>query len=58
MKKIWSCRRSIIGLVGIACLTFLGYTKGLDVSMALSGVVLAIASSNAYEKSKTNGSQE
>lgn len=50
MKKLLDCRRSIIALIGISCLTFLGYTKGMDVSMAISGVCLAVAGSNAYEK--------
>ncbi|NVM33954.1 MAG: hypothetical protein HWN81_00060 [Candidatus Lokiarchaeota archaeon] len=50
MLRIFKCRRSSIALIGIAILTFLGYTKGLDVSMAISGIVLAVAGSNAYEK--------
>ena len=52
MKKIWTCRRSIIALVGIACLTYLGYTKDLDVALAISGIVLSVAGSNSYENSK------
>ena len=50
MLKIFSCRRSSIALIGISVLTFLGYTKGIDVSMAISGICLAVAGSNAYEK--------
>lgn len=49
MKKILNCRRSIIAIFSISALTFLGYTKSLDVSMAISGVVLAIAGSNAAQ---------
>ena len=50
MFNIFKCRRSSIALIGICVLTFLGHTKGLDVSMAISGIVLAVAGSNAYEK--------
>ena len=50
MLRIFSCRRSSIALIGVSVLTFLGYTKGLDVSMAISGIVLAVAGSNAAQK--------
>ena len=53
MKKILSCRRSIIALVAIGCLTWLGLTKGIDISgiaLAISGVVASVAGANAYEK--------
>ena len=52
MYNILRCRRSSIALIGISVLTFLGYTKGLDVSMAISGIVLAVAGSNAYQAKK------
>lgn len=54
MLKILKCRRSIIAIFGITVLTFLGYEKGLDVSMAISGIVLAVAGSNAFEKRGNN----
>ena len=54
MLNILKCRRSIIALIGISVLTFLGYTKGIDVSMAISGIVLAVAGSNALEKRGIN----
>jgi len=53
MKKILACRRSLIALVAIACLTWLGLAKGVDISgiaLAISGVVASIAGANAYEK--------
>ena len=46
------CRRSLLGLLGVVCLTFLGYHKGTDVSVAIAGVVASVAASNSYEKSK------
>jgi len=50
VKKIFSCRRSSLGLIGMFLLFSLGYVKGADVSLAISGIVLSIAGSNAYEK--------
>ena len=52
MYKIWKCRRSLIALFAICCLTFIGATKGTDVSMAIAGIVAAVAGSNAYEGAK------
>lgn len=54
MRKILNCRRSILALISIACLTFLGYTKGMDVSIAISTVVLAVAGANAYQSRGDN----
>lgn len=53
MKKIMDCRRSIIGLIAIGCLTYLG-TLGMDVAISIAGIVASIAASNAYGE-KTNG---
>lgn len=50
MKKIFNCRRSILAIIGIACLTYLGYANKLDVSLAVAGIVTAVAGANAYEK--------
>lgn len=50
MNKIWSCRRTFLGALAIVCLTGLGYTKDVDVSMALAGVVASVAAANSYEK--------
>ena len=56
MKKILNCRRSIIALVAIGCLTWLGLAKGVDISgiaLAISGIVASISGSNAWEKRGT-----
>ena len=50
MSKIWNCRRSSIAVICILALTVLGYTKGMDVAMAISAVAIGVAGSNAYEK--------
>lgn len=50
MKFIYNCRRTFLGTFAIFCLTFIGYTKGIDVSIAIAGVVGSIAASNAYQK--------
>jgi hypothetical protein len=52
MNKVLQCRRSILGLFSVICLTFLGYHKDMDVSVAIAGVVASVAASNSYEKSK------
>ena len=53
MSKLWTCRRTFLGLAGILCLTFIGYTKGIDVSIAIAGIVTSVAASNSYQASKT-----
>ena len=52
MMKLLECRRTFLGALAIICLTGLGYTKDLDVSMALAGVVASVAASNAYQGKK------
>lgn len=55
MKKLLECRRTFLGFFGIVCLTGLGIHIGEDISgiaVAISGIVAAVAGSNAYEKSK------
>lgn len=50
MKKLFSCRRSLIALFSIACLTFLGYSRGIDVSLAIAGIVASVAGANSYQR--------
>jgi len=42
----------MLALVAIVCLTGLGYSKGIDVSMAISGICIGIGGANAWEKKK------
>jgi len=53
MRKILNCRRSIVALVGIGCLTWLGLSKGIDISgiaLGIAGIVSSVSAANAYEK--------
>ena len=55
MKKIMGCRRTSLAFFAIVCLTGLGAFVGEDISgvaVAISGIVAAVAGSNAYEKTK------
>ena len=52
MKKIWNCRRSMISLIAMLCLTTLGMYHGEDISgiaIAISGIAGAVAGANAWE---------
>jgi hypothetical protein len=52
MKKILSCRRSIVAVFGISCLTLLGMYHGVDISgiaIAVAGIVASVAGANAYQ---------
>lgn len=51
MKKILQCRRTFISFVGIICLLVLGLCKNYDVALAITGIVTALCSANAYQGS-------
>jgi hypothetical protein len=58
MRKIFSCRRSSLALIGIVCLTALGVHVGTDISgiaVAISGIVASVSASNAWQKRSDNG---
>lgn len=50
MNKLMSDRRLFIATVVSFQLWSLGFFKGIDVALALSGVVASVAAANAYEK--------
>ena len=55
MKKIWGCRRSIISIIAIGCLTGIAVKIGTDIgaiALAISGIVGSVAASNAYQGKK------
>jgi len=57
MKHIFNCRRTTVAILGIACLTILGMYHGVDISgiaLGISGIVTAVAGSNAWEKRAIN----
>ena len=49
MKRIWSCRRSMLALIGMCLLTAMGCYLKTDVSGALATIILAVAASNAAQ---------
>jgi hypothetical protein len=50
MFKIFHCRRSSLALIGIICLTSLGLVKDVDVALAITGIVTAVAAANSWQK--------
>ena len=57
MKNIYECRRTFLAVLGISCLTALGLYHATDISgiaLAISGIVGAVAGSNAWEKRGAN----
>ena len=56
MKEIIHCRRSIISLFAISCLTFLGAYCKTDIAgiaFGIAGIAGSLSGANAYEASKT-----
>lgn len=61
MKKILNCRRSVIAIIGIGCLTLLGLYHGVDISgiaIAISGIVASVSGANAWENRGTKKTKE
>lgn len=52
MRSLWSSRRLFTATLGILSLLVLGLHNGIDTSMAMASVAMAVAASNAFEKSK------
>jgi hypothetical protein len=49
MSAVLKCRRSIIAIIAIACLTALGILKNFDVSSAIAMVAMGVAGANSAE---------
>lgn len=52
VKNIMKCRRSIVSVFAISCLTFLGYHHGLDISgiaLAIAGIAGSLSAANSWE---------
>ncbi|NBO99763.1 MAG: hypothetical protein EBU90_06505 [Proteobacteria bacterium] len=49
MLPVFKCRRSIVAIVAIGCLTALGLSKGIDVSSAIAMVAMGVAGANSAE---------
>lgn len=50
MDKLLEYRHSLISVFAIACLTYLGVSRGIDVSIAIAGVVAALSGTSSYEE--------
>lgn len=52
------CRRSLIAIIAIACLTYLGARAGTtDVSASIAAIAMALAGANSFEKIKTTSTK-
>jgi len=47
--KVFSCRRSIIALFSISCLTAIAIVNGTDTSISIAAVAMGVAGANAYQ---------
>jgi hypothetical protein len=52
MRKLMSCRRSLIAIFAITCLMVLGLYNGIDVSLSIASVAIGLAGANSYEASR------
>jgi hypothetical protein len=54
MKKLLSCRRSIVACLAISCLTFLAYKQdNVDaVAASIAAIAMGLAGANAFEGKK------
>jgi len=60
-KKVLQCRRTIVSIFAITCLTILGLYHGADLSgiaVAIAGISSALSGANAYEGSKNSKKDE
>lgn len=56
LNKIANCRRSMISLFGIGCLTFIAVYCKTDIAgiaLAIAGISGSLSAANSYEATKT-----
>lgn len=58
MKKIFTCRRTVVALFSVVCLTFLGYTKAVDVAASIAAIAMGLSAANSFEGSKKKGKDD
>lgn len=51
LQTLFLCRRTIIAIGAIGCLTALGLNTYHDVSSAIAAVAIGLAAANSYERS-------
>lgn len=49
MKWLYQCRRTFMAFCGILACMYVSMRTGEDTTMAIAGIVAAIAGANAYE---------
>lgn len=54
IRYILTCRRTVVALISIGCLTSIALLKGIDTSSAIAAVAMGLAGANAYEKSRVS----
>ena len=57
LKKIFNCRRTVVSIFAISCLTGLGIYHGADISgiaIAIAGIAGSLSGANAFEAAKTH----
>lgn len=47
MRKLWSCRRSMLALIGMLLMAGIGLYLKVDTSGAIAMVVLSVSAANA-----------
>ena len=52
MKKVLSCRRSILAVLGMI-LCAMGMLKGFDTSPAIAAICMGVAAANAHQGKKS-----
>ncbi len=53
-RSLLLCRRTLVALVAIGCLTWIGLTTTTDVAVAIASVAIGLAGSNAAQAAYTS----
>ncbi len=54
LTRLLLCRRTLVALVAIGCLTRIGLTTSTDVAAAIAAVAIGLAGSNAAQAAYTS----
>lgn len=50
MRKLLTCRRSMVAVIAIACLTAIAIYNGTDTSTSIAAVAMGVAGANALQR--------
>ena len=53
IRKIASCRRSVVAIIGMACCTAIAVVVGVDTSGAVAMICMGVAGANAAQSALT-----